>query len=437
MNMRGCLAWGILIALVVACSADALARAPWRDENPKEDPPSPVPDRVILTWAGDPSTTQAVTWRTDLSVQDACALIALAGVSSDFAADTRRIPAKTGRLDADVGPAHYHSVKFTDLNPNTLYAYRVGSDEAWSEWFHFRTASADPEPFSFLYFGDPQDAILPYWSRVIRAAYTDAPNARFMIYAGDLVTNGVGDAHWAEWFDAGGWILGMTPTLATPGNHEYDRDHVNLTPFWRTIFTLPENGVPGLEEQCYFVDYQGVRVISLNSNEKIEDQAAWLEGILKNNPSRWTVVIFHHPVFSSARGRDNRELRESWKPLFDRYGVDLVLQGHDHNYGRGRNLPERPDEVGGCGTMYIVSVSGPKMYDLTSERWMDRAGENVQLYQVVDVTADTLNYRSMTVTGDLYDAFDLVKQKDGPNLLIETLPPGIPEYTFPASGYSR
>ncbi len=430
--MRGFVAWSILIALLVGSSMDASSKPPWRDEDPREDPPSPVPDRVILTWAGNPSTTQAVTWRTDLSIRDACALIALAGVSSDFAADARRIPAETERLDAQAGPAQYHSVRFTDLRPNTLYAYRVGSDEGWSEWFQFTTAGADPEPFSFLYCGDPQNAILPFWSRVIRSAYTDAPNARFMIYVGDLVTNGVGDAHWGEWFKAGSWILGMTPTLPTPGNHEYDRDHVNLTPFWRTIFTLPENGVRGLEEQCYFIDYQGVRLISLNSNERIEDQAVWLEDVLENNPNRWTVAIFHHPIFSCARGRDNRELRESWKPLFDRYGVDLVLQGHDHNYGRGQNLPKRPNETTpGGGTMYIVSVSGPKMYDLTSERWMDRAGENVQLYQVIDVTADTLHYRSMTVTRQLYDAFDLVKRENGPNLLIETLPAGIPECRFP------
>jgi hypothetical protein len=71
------------------------------------------------------------------------------------------------------------------------------------------------------------------------------------------------------------------------------------------------------------------------------------------------------------------------------------------------------------------------MYDLVrDDRWMHRAAENTQLYQVITVTPDTLHYRAMTVTGEVYDSFDLMKRKSGPNLLVETLPPGVPERIF-------
>ena len=72
--------------------------------------------------------------------------------------------------------------------------------------------------------------------------------------------------------------------------------------------------------------------------------------------------------------------------------------------------------------MYVVSVSGPKQYKLTPNKWWDRAAENTQLYQVISVNGDTLEYRAMTATGELYDAFDLVKQDGRPNRMIDRAP---------------
>jgi acid phosphatase type 7 len=77
--------------------------------------------------------------------------------------------------------------------------------------------------------------------------------------------------------------------------------------------------------------------------------------------------------------------------------------------------------------VYVVSVSGPKQYKLRDDRWMKRGAENSQLYQVISVNRDTLHYRAMTVVGELYDAFDLVKQKKKPNKLIERIPSKKPE----------
>ena len=75
-----------------------------------------------------------------------------------------------------------------------------------------------------------------------------------------------------------------------------------------------------------------------------------------------------------------------------------------------------------AGTMYVVSVSGPKMYALTSTKWMDRSGENMQLHQVIHIAGDSLTYRAVTATGVPYDAFTLVKQPGDANLLSEDLP---------------
>jgi acid phosphatase type 7 len=404
--------------------------------------PTGFPDRIILTFAGDPASSQAVTWRTGPSVTEAVAEIAVAGDSPGLHLHARRVRGETRALEAENGLAHHHSVSFTGLRPNTLYAYRVGGQGTWSEWFQFRTASQTFTPFSFLYFGDAQNAVKSHFSRTIRQAALDLPDARLMVHAGDLVNlrEGNHDDEWGEWFEAGGWLHGMIPSVPAPGNHEYvdgvddaGREWRILSPHWPAQFTLPRNGPAGMDETAYYVDFQGVRFIVLNSVEavyddapdRVADQARWLEGILRDNPNRWTVAAFHHPVVSVARGRDNPSLQEHWQPLFERYGVDLVMQGHDHSYGRGSNLAEGTMAWDGrSGTMYVVSVAGPKMYFASEEALeaFHRVGEDTQLYQTIRVEWDRLLFESRTTTGGLYDAFELHKVEGGPNRLVDLRP---------------
>ena len=348
---------------------------------------------MVLTWRDDPARTQAVTWRTDALVEEAFAEIVEASANPGFTALARRSPARTTAVAVPAGTAYYHEARFTALRPATQYAYRVGDGATWSEWFHFRTASVEPASFSFIYLGDAQTDVRSMWSRAIRAAFIDAPRARFVLHTGDLVNIGESDDQWGDWFGAGSWINGMVPQVPVVGEHEYERlnreDPRQLATLWRPQFALPEDGPEGLAETAYSFDYQGARVIVLNSAEstRFAEQAAWLESRLKDNRNRWTIVAFHHPVFSVAGDRDNPALREAWKPLFDKYGVDLVLTGHDHTYGRGENLIDGGPRRDDAGTVYVVSVSGPSMNEVGKERtWATRTGANLQLYQVVTVS---------------------------------------------------
>lgn len=394
--------------------------------------PSALPDRIILTWTGDPTRSQAVTWRTDPTVGRALAQLAPAADGPDFVGAAVDVPAASTDLETDLGPARCHTAVFEDLEPSSDYLYRVGDGVNWSEWIRFTTASEGPEPFSFIYFGDAQNDVKAHWSRVIRQAFADAPRAKFLLHAGDLINHADADAEWGDWFRAGGWVNATMPSIATPGNHEYGRslaDGRALSSHWRPQFAFPTNGPEGLEETAYYIDIQNVRIIALNSNEKQAEQVEWLESVLADNPNGWTIVTFHHPIYSAARGRDNAELRRLWQPVFDAYGVDLVLQGHDHTYARSglvtfeENLPEGARARSGrAGTVYVVSVSGPKMYDLDREDWMARAAEDTQLYQIVSVDGPNLIYQARTATGRLYDAFVLRKQPDGPNVLTDRIP---------------
>jgi hypothetical protein len=378
-----------------------------------------VPERIILNLTDNPSVSQAVTWRTGTEVSSPQAQIALATEYSDFGEKAHTIHAVTETIKASrENTVNQHSVVFTSLKPNTLYAYRVGDGVQWSEWNHFKTACKTHEPFKFVYFGDIQDNVKSLCSRIFREAYKKAPDAGFWLFIGDLVDNGDIDEEWAELFDALGWIPRMTPMIFLPGNHEYpdkrfiQEKEYKLFHLWRPHFTLPENGPDDLKETVYFVDYQGVRFVMLNGNEKLEEQAKWLDTILSRNTQSWTIAAIHQPMYSTGKNRNNSLIQNLFIPVFDKYSVDLVLQGHDHTYSRTYKLRNGIRVANDKnGTVYIISVSGPKSYSINKqyENIMAKLVTGRQLFQVISIDKNRLKYESFDALGELHDSFELKK----------------------------
>ena len=397
--------------------------------------PSKDPDRIILTFNGNPSTKRAVTWRTDSSVKKAEAQIAIAGLNSDFVNEATTYTANTEEFDLGLYKSNksllvnYHSVVFENLNPNTLYAYRVGYAENWSEWIQFKTANDTYSPTEFVYFGDAQNDILNHWSRVIRMAYKTAPDASFVIHAGDLVDSAHKDNEWAQWFKAGGFIHSQWTAIPVVGNHEFQRFDGyegtlprRLSIQWRPQFTLPiEDSLDNsLHETVYSVEYQDILILVLNSTGQLEEQTEYIREKLTKTDAKWKIVTNHHSVFSPAEGRDFEYARKVWKPMFEKYGVDLVLNGHDHTYARG-HTPVKSQNVNESGifkTLYVTSVSGPKQYKLDKDQIKnyeidgyksDKMGEETQFFQVINVENNKLTYSAYTTLGELYDRAIITK----------------------------
>ena len=129
------------------------------------------------------------------------------------------------------------------------------------------------------------------------------------------------------------------------------------------IFTLPTDaeagGVPSGTEQYYSFDYGNVHFVSLDSQltardpDQLAAMKAWLIDDLSSNTSDWTIVIFHHPPYSKGANHDSDDtekvggfdmpqqwMREAFVPVFDKYGVDLVYNGHSHSYERSFYLTD-------------------------------------------------------------------------------------------------
>ena len=387
-----------------------------REVLPKYDN---TPERIILNLTETPATSQAVTWRTASIIPNPVAQISKATGSTSFRSKpvTQNALSESIVLDNNTRVCQ-HSVIFENLAPKTLYAYRVGEKDHWSEWNQFKTASQTFEPFSFIYFGDPQEEVKSICSRTFRAACKEAAGAAFWLFVGDLVDNGDNDNEWEELFDAFGWIPRTTPMILVPGNHEYPdkrfirNDKFHIFSLWRPQFTLPENGPDGLEETAYFIDYQGVRFVMLNGNERLKEQVEWLEKILSNNPQKWTIAAIHQPIYSTGRKRKDSHRQELFVPIFDRFSVDLVIQGHDHTYARSKKLiKNQPSTIPHRGTVYVTSVSGPKFYPVNHryDRLMETIGTEIQLFQVIHLEEQILKYEAFDSTGKLYDRFELQK----------------------------
>jgi hypothetical protein len=424
-----------LAAPVDLSAVEKAPRAPGRPFAPRA-----LPDRIVLTPGADPSREMAVAWRTDAAQTTAEAEITPLKPAPNFGLGARAVTGDSVTTASENGVAVFHRARFSGLTPGASYAYRVKGNGGWSEWHQFRTAAAGPEPFRFIYLGDTQNSILSLGSLAWRRALLSAGDPSLMLHAGDLVDQRddlVPDDEWGEWNAAGGWALATIPQLPAAGNHEYlVRDGVRqLGGHWPLQFALPGNGASGVDQTSYSVIFQGVRFIVLDGTSALDlgtldVQTRWLEAQLRERRADWTVVIFHQPIFTCARPQDTPKLKEAWVPLFERHGVDLVLQGHDHCYARltaeeGRAASAKARRAGQAqGPVYLVSVAGSKQYGLNdrADRQPDRAAEDSMLFQLVEVERARLTLRALTADGALYDGFTLERKRDGSKRLTELAP---------------
>lgn len=444
-----------LRALLLAPAAAVLlgAAAPAEPAAP-HSPGAPyaarnLADRIVLSPGADPSTEMGVAYRTNLAQAQTEVQIAPAIDGPSLEAGARTLTGTARRIKTENGEALYHQARLTGLAPDTTYAYRVRGAAGWSEWLQFRTASKEFRPFRFIYLGDTQNGILSLGSRVIRQAFHSTASPALVVHAGDLVAQRddmVHDDEWGEWTQAGGHHFATVPQAPATGNHEYVDDvrpdgseTRRLGPHWPLQFALPGNGAEGVKATTYYTDYQGVRFVVLDGTAAIdlgalEAQTRWLDETLAAPGPRWRIVVFHQPIYTCARPSDTEVLKAAWGPVLERRRVDLVLQGHDHCYSRlsseaGKADADRRRQAGEAqGPVYVVSVTGSKMYALNDRATTqpDRTAEDTQLYQVVEVGEDRLGFQAFTATGRLYDAFELKRGADGRNRLAESsarLPP--------------
>ncbi len=380
-------------------------------------PATEAPDQVVLTWTGDPKTTQTVQWRTSTAIDQAALRYRLKKLPGSEAAERWITIAATmtplvSHNTINDPIINRHVVNLIGLEPGTVYEYEVGDGSVigWSEPVEFVTAPAGDTPFKFIYMGDAQNG-LDTWGKLAHQSYAAEPDAAFYIMAGDLINRGNERDDWDTFFYNADGIFNRKQLVPAIGNHE---DQGDKGPWmYLSLFNLPLNGPEGVTpERAYHFEYSNALFVVLDSNVAPADQVEWLDAQLAASDKLWKFAIYHHPAYSSGADRNNPEIREVWGPLFDKYHVDLALQGHDHAYLR--TWPMNNDakvETPAEGTIYIVSVSGTKHYDQGDFDYTEFGMTNVSTYQVLDLKIDgnKLTYKAYDIEGALRDEFTIEK----------------------------
>jgi hypothetical protein len=301
-----------------------------------------VPDTVYkwprvgpyLSWVNDPQTTMTITWENE---REGTGSVEWGLVDS------------YGFTDFDSTFGKLHSVELSGLTPSTTYHYRVLSSTGETGDDHtFSTAKFFTEPFTFVAYGDTRTNDV-YRAEVASRIININPDLVFN--TGDLVENGWDRDLWRKWFTTNQVLLEDRPFFNAIGNHEE-----NASLYYK-YWHFPGN------EQWYSLDYGNAHFICLNTETNLDgNQKDWLEADLKTarDSSSWIFVFFHQPPYSSGSHGSNLSIRQSWCSLFEKYEVDIVFNGHDHDYERSLIN----------GVYYIVTGGGgAPLHNVGSNSW--------------------------------------------------------------------
>lgn len=297
-----------------------------------------------------------------------------------------------GQIVAEVRPARHHSLLLQGLSPYTEYYYRVPDTPVFS----FRTAAApESTSFSFAVIGDTQtyhDTHQAVVQQMIRA------QPDWYIHLGDMIEHGESVGQWDDFFGIEAPLMATTPFITTIGNHQ--RDSAN----YYDAFQLPGN------EHWYSYTYGNARFVCLEGDGYpdgapvyTKEELAWLENELATRTERWLIVFQHRAVYTSA-AEDETELtmRSALAPLFERYGVDLFLSGHKHNYER----------LLVNGVTYVVSGGGGGK--LTRFASLEPGSQKQSLahhFLLIEVDRDRMACTAIDVDGKIIDQWEIAGRK--------------------------
>ena len=151
---------------------------------------------------------------------------------------------------------------------------------------------------------------------------------------------------------------------------------------------------------------QDVRFFALESTYMDQDQLKWIESELSKSGEKWKIAFFHHPLYSSARTHGSTlKLREVLEPLFIKYNVSLVLNGHDHTYERIK--PQN-------GILYFVEGSSGQLRegDLRKGSPLTAAGNDTdRAFMLMEIDGDTLTFNTIGRTGTVIDSGTWTRRK--------------------------
>lgn len=266
----------------------------------------------------------------------------------------------------------------------------VKTDSGWLD-------TQSPDTLQILLLGDVHNSLLraDYDTLAARLPHLDC-------YAqlGDYIERGYFYYFQQLYHQLAGSAFDSLPLLNCPGNHEYRKGlRRTLTPLWYEAFPQPANGPADFIGTTYYVDFPHLRFIVIDTNglqalHHFTRVNTWVNKTIKEAGDRFVVVMMHHPVFSSAVGRQNPMIYLTFRePLRH---ADLVFAGHDHNY---------------CRRLPFVNTNAATKYYRPKHNTHDECScSGHRLYEVLNIVGDTLTLQTYLLEeGTLYDYVEIIR----------------------------
>ena len=342
---------------------------------------------------------------------------------------------------------------------NTTYYYSYTDDVKnpnWSEVQSYTTKKTTN--FQTILVGDPQIgasgsqgqgtaddiniAVDTFnWNKTLEQAKITAPNASFILSAGDQIDyagtdssdgKNVRESEYAGFTYPA--LLRMLPLATTIGNHESKGTD------YKYHYNNPnsEDGLGSTNSGSdYYFSYGNVLFISLNSNNRntVEHRELLKKAVESNPDAKWKVVMFHHDIYGSGQPHsdtDGANLRALFAPLMDEFGIDMCLTGHDHSYARSYLMADgtaiQYDDsvaINPEGTLYIAagSASGSKFYKLATTKQYyiaERSNTQIPTFSTIDFSDESIVIKTYDYNGNKY-AEDYTLYKTGEKVSMKDL----------------
>ncbi|MEV5144004.1 metallophosphoesterase family protein [Streptomyces sp. NPDC052727] len=321
-----------------------------------------------LAYGNDPRTEITVSWQVPVAVRKPFIRVGAHpwDLSRKIEAEVRTLHTPAGVGAGGDHTQYYLHAKLTHLRPGRTYYYGVGHQGFDPAEPHllgtvgtFTTAPARKAPFTFTAFGDEGVG----YHGLANNALILGQNPAFHLHAGDIAyadpagagkttDTGFDSRTWDSFLAQTESVAKQVPWMPAYGNHDMEAWYSpNGYGGEEARWTLPDNGpdkknLPGV----YSFVYGNTAVISLDANDVSFEipanlgisggtQTTWLEGRLKKfraaDDVDFIVVFFHHCAYCTSTAHASEGgVRQEWVPLFEKYTVDLVINGHNHQYER-------------------------------------------------------------------------------------------------------
>ncbi|MEA5449527.1 metallophosphoesterase [Leptolyngbya sp. CCNP1308] len=187
-----------------------------------------------------------------------------------------------------------------------------------------------------------------------------------------------------------------TKFYAVLGNHDVRTNH------GEDQLNYPGYNMAG---RYYTFTQQAVQFFALDTTQALDSddkspwrtQLAWFETALRRSQAPWKIVFAHHPVYSSGQHGSQQPLIDDLSPLFAEHGVQLYINGHDHNY-------ERTEPID--GTTYITSGNGAKLRSVGRSDWTAAASSQLG-FTAFSVYADRIEVNAIDTNNAAYDTVSI------------------------------